>query len=149
MLFNIKDDEIHRIRNIFTTFDEDRSGSITINELGNIYNALGHHFSEEQVIDMMYNIDLNEDGYITFHEFLSLYKNHVFFKIQEEKLFEAFKMCDNNGDKYVTLDELKLIMHEVGESLEDKQIRSMLKEVDKDDDEKINFTEFIQLMKKQ
>ena len=107
------------------------------------------NFSEKELIEMMNNIDLNKDGYITFHEFLDLYKKHIFFKVQEEKLIKAFQICDCDGNKYVTLEELRLIMHEVGESLEDKQIRSMLKEVDKDDDEKINFTEFIQLMKKQ
>lgn len=149
MLFDIKDEEMHKIREIFATFDEDGSGSITINELGDIYNALGHQFSEEELKEIMHNLDLNEDGYITFHEFLGLYKKHIFFKVQEEKLIEAFKICDCNGDKYVTLDELKLIMHEVGESLKDKQVRSMLKEVDRDGDNRINFKEFIQLMKNQ
>ncbi|MBY9006062.1 MAG: EF-hand domain-containing protein [Candidatus Lokiarchaeota archaeon] len=147
MLFDIKDDEIHRIRNIFSTFDEDGSGSITINELGDIYKALGHQFSDNEVVKMMCDIDLNKDGYVTFHEFLGLYKNHVFFKVQEEKIVEAFKMCDLDGNRYVTLDELKKIMYEVGENLEEPQIRSMLDEVDKDGDDRINFKEFIQLMK--
>ncbi len=148
MLFDINDEEIHRIRYIFGTFDEDESGSITINEIGNIYNALGHEFSENELTDMMKTIDLNKDGYITFHEFLGLYKNHVFFKVQEQKLIQAFKICDCDGNKYVSLDELTRIMHEVGESLDNKQINDMLKEVDKDGDGRINFREFIQLMKK-
>ena len=56
MLFDIKDDEIHRIRDIFATFDEDGSGSITINELGDVYNALGHDFSENELLEMMKTI---------------------------------------------------------------------------------------------
>ena len=81
MLFDIKDDEIHRIRDVFATFDEDNSGSITIKELGNIYDALGDGFTEKELITMMDNIDLNEDGFITFDEFLNLYKNKVFFNL--------------------------------------------------------------------
>ncbi|MFX1393133.1 MAG: EF-hand domain-containing protein [Promethearchaeota archaeon] len=147
MLFEIENEELHKIREQFAFFDEDRSGSITINELGNIYKALGHNFTEKELLEMMNDSDLNQDGYITFHEFLSMYKKHVYIKIQEEKLMEAFRICDSDGSKYVTIDELKRIMREVGENLKDKQIRSMLKEVDMDRDDKINFEEFIKLMK--
>lgn len=147
MLFDIKDEDIHKIREEFALFDVDESGSITTNELRNIYNALGHDFTEKELEEMMNDIDLNQDGYITFHEFLSLYKKHAHFKVQEEKLIEAFKICDCDGNKFVTFDELKRIMKEVGENLSDRQIISMLKEVDFDDDNKINFEEFIQLMK--
>ena len=147
MLFEIKDTDLHKIRESFTMFDVDGSGSITNNELKNIYNALGHEFTEKEVKDMMNDIDINQDGYITFHEFLSLYKKNVHFKVQEEKLIEAFKICDCDGNKFVSFDELKRIMKEVGENLTDMQVRSMLKEVDMDGDDRINFEEFIQLMK--
>ena len=147
MLFEIEDEDLHKIREQFALIDEDRSGSITINELGNIYEALGHPFTENELLEILNDTDLNQDGYITFHEFLSLYKKYIHFKVQEEKLIEAFKICDCDGNKYVTLDELKRIMKEVGENLNDKQIRAMLKEVDMDGDDKINFQEFIKLMK--
>ena len=97
----------------------------------------------------MSDTDLNKDGQFTFHEFLGLYKKHVVFKIHEEKLIEAFKICDCDGDKYVSLDELKRIMMEVGENLSNKQLTSLLKEGDLDGDKKIDFKEFIQLMKNQ
>ena len=147
MLFEISDEELHNIREQFALFDEDKSGSITINEIGNIYEALGHQFTESELLGMMQDNDLNQDGYITFHEFLSLYKRYIHFKVQEEKLIEAFKICDCDGNQYVTLDELRRIMKEVGESLNETQIRAMLKEVDMDGDDKINFQEFIKLMK--
>ena len=147
MLFEIGDEELHKIREQFALFDEDKSGTITINELGNIYKALGHQFTENELLEMMSDKDLNQDGYITFHEFLSLYKKYIHFKVQEEKLIEAFKICDCDGNQYVTLDELRRIMKEVGESLNETQIRAMLKEVDMDGDDKINFQEFIKLMK--
>ena len=147
MLLEIEDEEIHRIRETFALFDEDGSGSITINELGNIYRALGHDFSEIELSEMMRDTDLNKDNQITFHEFLGLYKKQVVFKIHEEKLIEAFKICDCNGDKYISLDELKRIMMEVGENLSDNHLIDLLKEFDLDKDNKINFKEFIQLMK--
>ena len=149
MLIEIKDEEIHDIRDAFAKFDKDGSGSITGNELGNIYKSLGHVFTEQKLNKMMNFIDLNKDGYITFHEFMSLYKRYVLFKDTKVKLREAFKICDCDGNGFVTFDELKTIMKQVGEHLTDDQITSMLKEFDFDDDDKINFEEFIQLMKNQ
>ena len=91
MLFEIGDEELHKIREQFALFDEDKSGTITINELGNIYEALGHQFTENELLEMMSDKDLNQDGYITFHEFLSLYKKYIHFKVQEEKLICYFR----------------------------------------------------------
>jgi len=147
MFFEINDDDLHKIRDVFNMFDEDGSGSITLNEFRDIYDALGHFISENELLEMMNDADTNEDGFITFHEFLRLFKNHIHFKIQEKKLMEAFMICDCNGDKYVTLNELKRIMHEVGEYLNDNQIRAMLKDADMDNDNKIDFKEFVNFMK--
>ena len=149
MLFEIEDEELHKIRDIFKKFDKDGSLSLEINELGNIYRILGYHFTESELMEMVKDIDSNQDGYITFHEFLSSYKERVIFKAHEDKLREAFNLCDCDGDQYITLEELRRIMREVGENLEDKQLISMLKEVDKDNDNRLNFEEFIQLMKNQ
>ena len=149
MFIEIKDEELNEIRTVFAKCDVDGSGAITKDELGRILQSLGQNFSAKEFIEMMKTIDLNEDGFVTFHEFLSLYKKHVLFKVQEEKLREAFNICDYDGNEFVTLDELKRVIGVVGENLSEEQIITMIKEVDMDDDGKINFEEFIQLIKNQ
>ncbi len=149
MFIEIEDEELHEIRAAFAKCDEDGSGAITKDELGSILQSLGQYFSEKALIELMNNSDLNNDGYITFHEFLSLYKKQVLFKVQEEKLRKAFNICDYDGNGFVTLEELKHIINEVGENLNEEQIITMIKEVDMDGDDRINFEEFIQLMKNQ
>ena len=149
MLFKIDNEELHKIREVFKMFDKDGNLTIEITELEDIYQTLGRNFTEKELMEMVKSVDLNKDGYITFHEFINMYKKVVHFKIQEEKLMEAFKICDINGDNYVTFDELKQIMMEVGENLNDKQLKDMVKEADKDGDNRINFKEFIKLMKNQ
>ncbi|MFX0071873.1 MAG: EF-hand domain-containing protein [Candidatus Hermodarchaeota archaeon] len=149
MLIEIEDEELHQIREVFKMFDKDGSLSIEISELGNIYRALGRKFKDDELKEMVYEVDLNKDGHISFHEFLNLYKKKVLFNTYEEKLRQAFEICDKDDSGYITLDELKRIMSEVGENLNEKQIRLMLKEADLDGDNRINFEEFIQLMKNQ
>ena len=147
MLFELKDEELHRIRDIFKKFDKDGSSFLEINELRNLYHTLGYHFTHSEILEMMKDMDSNKDGYITFREFLGSFKEKVVFKAHEDKLREAFNLCDCNEDQYISFDELKRIMREVGENLEDKHLISMLKEIDRDNDNRINFEEFIQLMK--
>ena len=149
MLFELNDDELHKIRDIFKKFDKDGSLSLDLNELGKIYHALGYNFTNNEIMDIVKDVDLNQDGCITFHEFLGSFKEKVVFKAHEEKLREAFNLCDCNEDQYITLEELKRIMMQVGENLKEKHLISMLEEVDKDKDNRLNFEEFIQLMKNQ
>ena len=147
MLFDLNDEEMHKIRDIFKKFDKDGSLSLEINELENLYRTLGYDFKNDEIMEMVKYMDLNQDGRITFHEFLGSFKERVVFKAHEEKLREAFNLCDCDEDQYITLDELKRIMRQVGENLKEKHLISMLKEVDRDKDNRLNFEEFIQLMK--
>ncbi|TFG07811.1 MAG: hypothetical protein EU539_03935 [Promethearchaeota archaeon] len=149
MPLDIEDNELHQIRDAFKTFDKDGNSRIEIDELENVYHALGRDFTQEDLKEMINAVDLNNDGYITFHEFLNLYKKKVIFDANEEKLRQAFKICDCDDNGYVTIDELRRIMIEVGENLTHEQIKSIVKEVDLDGDDKINFEEFIRLMKNQ
>ena len=148
MLDEITDEELHEIREIFKMFDKDGNLTIEISELESIYQALGRELTPNELNEMINDIDLNNDGYITFHEFLSLYKKKLLLKGNEEKLRQAFEICDCDDSGYVTLDELKRIMNEVGENLDQGQLIAMLRDVDVDGDNRINFEEFIQLLKK-
>jgi len=149
MHIEIEDEDLHKIRRFFSTFDEDGSGSITTNDLMDMFRELGQTLSKEDLIKSMREIDLNEDGFITFHEFLSIYKNRVLFREYENHIKEAFRVCDCDENGYVTIDELKKIMLEVGESLNREQLQSLFTEADLNNDAKINMAEFIELMKKQ
>jgi len=149
MLFDLNDKDMHKIRDIFKKFDKDGSLSLEINELRNLYHALGYQFTNDEIMEMVKDMDINQDNRITFHEFLGSFKEKVVFKAHEDKLREAFNLCDCDEDQYITLDELKKIMRQVGENLKEKDLISMLKEVDRDKDNRLNFEEFIQLMKNQ
>ena len=55
---------------------------------------------------------------------------------------------DRDGNQKIDHEELKLVMHNLGESLTDDQIHEMLVEADKDGDGFISFEEFRQMMSK-
>lgn len=63
-----------------------------------------------------------------------------------EKLWEAFKMFDADGSGGVSAEELGQVMHSLGQSPTETELRDMIKEVDVDLSGTIDFEEFKVLM---
>ncbi|BAZ22957.1 signal transduction protein [Kalymmatonema gypsitolerans NIES-4073] len=63
-----------------------------------------------------------------------------------EKLWEAFKVFDEDGSGAISAEELGQIMRSLGQSPNDTDLRDMIKEVDVDLSGSINFEEFKALM---
>ncbi len=63
-----------------------------------------------------------------------------------EKLWEAFKVFDADGSGAISVEELEQVMHSLGQSPNDTELRDMIKEVDVDLSGTIDFEEFKALM---
>lgn len=76
-------------------------------------------------------------------------KQAEFYKISEEKLHEfkeAFNMLDENCDGLISASEIKSMFHKIEQPITDDEVKVMLKEIDLDGNEFIDFDEFIQMM---
>jgi Ca2+-binding EF-hand superfamily protein len=71
-------------------------------------------------------------------------------KYQEKTsdLENTFKIFDENGDHFITAEELKSVMKKLGQTLTDEEIDLMIEEADTDGDRRVNYKEFVQLMRK-
>ena len=65
----------------------------------------------------------------------------------EEEMSVAFKMFDKDKNGYIERDELKQMMTKLGEKLTDGEIDEMMKEADTDNDGRVNYNEFLAMMK--
>ena len=63
---------IEDFRAVFTSYDQDGSGAIDLDELRNAMADLGEQPTETELAAMMEAIDRNGNGQIEFDEFLSL-----------------------------------------------------------------------------
>lgn len=61
---------------------------------------------------------------------------------REEEIRQAFKVFDRDGDGYITIAELRLVMANLGEKLTNEELDAMMNEADKNNDGKIDFPEF-------
>ena len=64
----------------------------------------------------------------------------------DEEMIEAFKTFDKNGNGFITIQEMKDVMHQYGEKLSDEDVQLMFEETDYDKDGKISFEDFVLMM---
>lgn len=97
----IRELELEGMRQVFDQFDEDKSGSIDAEELYKVMKFLGHEMSESQVMELLSQVDVDNNGTVEFDEFkqmLLLYKEAARFKLTEDNgiRVELLKVRANN-----------------------------------------------------
>ncbi|XP_951999.1 calmodulin, putative [Theileria annulata] len=146
MADQLSEEQIAEFKEAFSLFDKDGDGSITTKELGTIMRSLGQNPTEAELQDMINEIDTNSSGAIDFPEFLILMARKMKECDTEEELIQAFKVFDRDGNGFISAQELRHVMTNLGERLTDEEVDEMLREADVDGDGKINYEEFVKLM---
>ena len=68
---------------------------------------------------------------------------------QIQEFRQAFDIMDRNQDGVITVDDLAAVMRAIGQSPTHSELQDMIREVDADGNENIDFTEFLALMSRQ
>ncbi|BBN08677.1 calcium-dependent protein kinase [Marchantia polymorpha subsp. ruderalis] len=137
-------EEIAGLKEMFKAMDADNSGNITFDELKGGLKRVGSKLSESEIHDLMEAADVDQDGTIDYGEFIAATVSLS--KVEkEENLFAAFSYFDKDKSGYITVDELQqaCIDHNLGEV----RIEEMLKEIDQNNDGRIDYNEFVKMMR--
>ena len=147
--------DIIRLQKEFLDCDADGDGTITVKELGIVLRSMRTKLkvSETEIKKVLKEIDADGDGKVNLKEYYdnmakSTNKNLIHRAlVQRSKTRKMFEKYDADGSGYITVDEMKLVFEErTGRKLDMKEVKQMLKETDENDDGKINYDEFLQLM---
>ncbi|KAK3145854.1 hypothetical protein QOZ80_3BG0258390 [Eleusine coracana subsp. coracana] len=143
---NLSEDEIAGLKEMFKMIDTDNSGHITYEELKVGLKKVGANLQESEIQALMEAADVDNSGTIDYGEFIAatLHLNKV---EREDHLFAAFQYFDKDGSGYITPDELQLACEEFGLG-GDVQLEEMIREVDQDNDGRIDYNEFVAMMQK-
>lgn len=95
---------------------------------------------------MISEVDANGNGTIEFGEFLALMARKMKETDAEEELKEAFKVFDKDQNGYISANELRNVMINLGEKLTDEEVEQMIREADIDGDGQVNYEEFVRMM---
>ena len=147
--------DIIKLQKEFLDCDADGDGQITVAELGNVLRGLKTKLkvSESEIKKVLREIDADGDGTINLKEYYenmasSTSKNLIHRALmQRSRIRQQFMKYDTDGSGSISVDEMKLVFEErTGRKLDMKEVKKMLKEMDEDDDGKINYEEFLTLL---
>ncbi|KAF8652896.1 hypothetical protein AX16_004084 [Volvariella volvacea WC 439] len=110
--------------------------------------SLGQDPTEEELKEMVAEVDVDGNGTIDFNEFLQMMAHKSSRGESVEDLREAFKVFDKDGSGSISREELKGVLHSLGETVNDEDIDNMMLEADEDGNGEISFEEFIKMMAK-
>lgn len=80
------------------------------------------------------------NGFVDYDEFIQMMTNTPLkpFNAEEELLHKTFQIFDIDGNGYISADEIKQTMANLGENLTDAEVNDMIKAADKNGDGKID-----------
>ncbi|KAK4775879.1 hypothetical protein SAY87_023840 [Trapa incisa] len=138
--------QIDEFKEVFSLLDKDGDGCITVKELVWAIRSLEQHPTEEELRIMIREVDVDGNGTIKLGEFLNLMARKMKETAADDELKEAFQVFDKDQDGYISPEELRRVMLNLGEKLTDEEVEMMVKEADLDGDGQINYEEFIRMM---
>ncbi|XP_057550899.1 calcium-dependent protein kinase 17 isoform X2 [Amaranthus tricolor] len=142
----LSEEEIMGLKEMFKSMDTDNSGTITLEELKQGMAKQGTKISEMEVKQLMEAADADGNGTIDYEEFITA-TMHMNRMDREEHLYTAFQYFDKDNSGYITMEELEQALQEFGMQ-DGRDIKEIVSEVDGDNDGRINYEEFVAMMKK-
>ncbi|KAL8619754.1 hypothetical protein ACOMHN_025840 [Nucella lapillus] len=142
----LTEEQIAEFKEAFSLFDKDGDGTITTKELGTVMRSLGQNPTEAELQDMVNEVDTDGNGTIDFPEFLTMMAKKMKDTDSDEELREAFRVFDKDGNGFISAEELRHVMTNLGEKLTDEEVDEMIREADMDGDGQVNYEEFVKMM---
>ncbi|PAN17883.1 hypothetical protein PAHAL_3G161300 [Panicum hallii] len=142
---NLSEEEIVGLKEMFKSLDTDNSGTITLEELRTGLPKLGTKISESEIRQLMEAADVDGNGTIDYVEFISA-TMHMNRLEKEDHIYKAFEYFDKDHSGHITVDELEeaLKKYDMGD---EATIKEIIAEVDTDHDGRIDYQEFVAMMK--
>ncbi|GJM87527.1 hypothetical protein PR202_ga03491 [Eleusine coracana subsp. coracana] len=142
---NLSEEELAGLKEMFKAMDTDASGAITFDELKEGLRRYGSNLKESEIRDLMDAADVDKSGTIDYDEFIAA-TVHMSKLEREEHLLAAFAYFDKDASGYITVDELEQACRD--HNMADVGIDEIIREVDQDNDGRIDYGEFVAMMKK-
>ncbi|WOL06780.1 hypothetical protein Cni_G15514 [Canna indica] len=142
----LSEEEICGLKEMFKNMDSDNSGTITLEELKKGLSKQGTKLSEYEVKQLMDAADADGNGTIDYEEFITA-TMHINKMDREEHLYTAFQFFDKDNSGFITKEELEQALKEKG-MYDGQEIKDIISEADADNDGRINYDEFVAMMRK-
>lgn len=142
----LTEEEIEEIKEAFSLFDTDGSGSIDPKELKAAMHSLGFEKKSPTVYEMI--AELEERGReIYFEEFLDAISNKLGNRETREGIDRIFDLFDDDHSDGINLNNIRRVAKELGETMSADELKEMLQRASTNGDE-ITRDDFYNIMTK-
>ncbi|XP_063710823.1 uncharacterized protein LOC134839257 [Symsagittifera roscoffensis] len=134
------------LRIAFDSVDDDRSGSISADELYKLFNNFRVDIDEDETEELLQNLDMDGNGEIDFDEFVEIMMSAM--EDEDEMIEASFKEFDVDNDGFIQVNELRYVLQYLGENgISERDMKKMIKNADYDGDGKVDLEDFRRLWK--
>ncbi|SCP04389.1 centrin-4, putative [Plasmodium ovale] len=140
--FPMNEDTEKEIYECFSLFDTNKCGYIDVREFYFALKSLGLNFKKEQVKIMFLEIKKNINDKLNFDEFFDIASKHIHKRYNDEEIDQIFSLFDPNDTGKITLNSLRTICTEIGENIDEEELKNMIEFADKNNDKVIDKEEF-------
>jgi len=119
------------VKEWFSRIDKDNDGQITTKELGTFLRSRGENVNEADIQGFINNADADSNGIVDFQEYLTR---------AMAMIRNLFQLINQDGNGYIDAAELRRVMTMIGHG---EEVDEMFHEADIDDDDQVNFEEFV------
>ncbi|XP_023330207.1 neo-calmodulin isoform X5 [Eurytemora carolleeae] len=113
-------DLVVQFQDAFAHFDRLNCGIIPTKLLGQVLRFVGENPSEAEIQDMMNEVDASSTGSFRFPSFLVMMARKYDDNSAEDEIREAFKVFDSDGNGFINRQELRYVMMNLGENMEEE-----------------------------
>merc|ERR1719385_406305 len=126
----LNENQKRELKEAFELFDTDNSGAIDMKELRAAMKALGYDAQKEELKKIRFELDKDIGDEVNYEEFLEIMTGRVCKADTREDIDKIFQIFDEDNTGYITLRNLKRIVQELGEDINDEELKDMIVEVD-------------------
>ncbi|KAF6022218.1 CETN3 [Bugula neritina] len=142
----LTDEQKQEIKEAFDLFDSDKDRLIDYHELKVSLKALGFERKKAEVLKILRDYDRNNSGKICFEDFNEVVTDMMLDRDPQEEMAKAFQLFDDDTSGKISLRNLRRVARDLGEEIDDDELRAMIDEFDLDQDGEISMEEFVTIM---
>lgn len=120
--------------------------TIPINKLGWVVRSIGRAPTESQLRTLITEFENRGKKTLTLQEVDAILTKYEFAPESSDNLREAFRIFDKDGNGMISASELRHILCNLGEKLNDEEVDEMMREADLNGDGLVNYNEFVRIM---